>query len=39
MQSVLWSFTGFALVESRTESNGSVYTVLQTFPLQVHNRN
>jgi len=39
MQSVLWSFTGFALVESRTESDGSVYTVLQTFPLPVHNRN
>jgi len=35
MQSVIWSFADFALVDSRTERNGSVYTVLQTFPLGV----
>jgi RNA 2',3'-cyclic 3'-phosphodiesterase len=33
IQPVLWGFTDFALVESRTEPKGSVYTVLQTFPL------
>jgi 2'-5' RNA ligase len=33
IQPVLWSFTNFALVDSRTEPKGSVYTVLQTFPL------
>jgi RNA 2',3'-cyclic 3'-phosphodiesterase len=33
IQPVLWSFTDFALVDSRTEPKGSVYTVLQTFPL------
>lgn len=33
IQPVLWSFTDFALVDSRTEPNGSVYTVLRTFPL------
>jgi len=35
IEPVLWSFTDFALVDSRTEPNGSVYTVLQTFPLGV----
>ena len=35
IQPVLWTFTDFALVDSRTERNGSVYTVLQTFPLGV----
>jgi 2'-5' RNA ligase len=30
---VFWSFDDFALVDSRTESKGSVYRVLQTFPL------
>jgi 2'-5' RNA ligase len=33
---VLWSFTDFALVDSRTEPKGSVYTVLQSFPLGAH---
>jgi 2'-5' RNA ligase len=33
IQPVLWSFTDFALVDSRTEPKGSVYTVLHTFPL------
>ena len=33
IQPVLWSFTDFALVDSRTEPSGSVYTVLQTFSL------
>jgi 2'-5' RNA ligase len=33
IQPVLWSFSGFALVDSRTEPSGSVYTVLRTFPL------
>jgi 2'-5' RNA ligase len=35
IQPVLWSFTDFALVDSRTEPHASVYTVLQTFPLGV----
>jgi 2'-5' RNA ligase len=33
IQPVLWSFTNVALVDSRTEPKGSVYTVLQTFPF------
>ena len=33
IQPVLWSFNDFALVDSRTEAGGSVYTVLQSFPL------
>jgi RNA 2',3'-cyclic 3'-phosphodiesterase len=28
-----WSFTDFALVESRTETRGAVYRVLESFPL------
>jgi RNA 2',3'-cyclic 3'-phosphodiesterase len=36
IQPVLWSFGDFALVDSRTEPNGSVYTVLQSFPLEAH---
>jgi RNA 2',3'-cyclic 3'-phosphodiesterase len=35
IQPVFWTFTDFALVDSRTERNGSVYTVLQTFSLGV----
>jgi 2'-5' RNA ligase len=35
IEPVVWSFTDFALVESRTEPEGAVYTVLQTFPLGV----
>ena len=35
IQPVLWSFTDFALVDSRTEPEGSVYRVLQTFPWGV----
>lgn len=31
IQPVHWSFNDFALVDSRTESKGSVYTVLQRF--------
>jgi 2'-5' RNA ligase len=34
IQPMLWSFSGFALVDSRTEPSGSVYTVLRTFPLE-----
>jgi RNA 2',3'-cyclic 3'-phosphodiesterase len=30
---VIWSLSDFALVASRTESSGSVYTVLETFPV------
>jgi RNA 2',3'-cyclic 3'-phosphodiesterase len=33
LQSVLWTFTQFALVDSRTEAHGSMYTVVQTFRL------
>ena len=33
IQPLPWSFTDFALVESRTEPGGSIYTVLQSFPL------
>jgi 2'-5' RNA ligase len=33
MQSVFWSFTEFALIESRTEAQRAVYRVLETFPL------
>jgi RNA 2',3'-cyclic 3'-phosphodiesterase len=33
IQSVLWSFKEFVLVESRTEAEGSVYRVLESFPL------
>jgi 2'-5' RNA ligase len=33
MRSVLWGFAEFALVDSRTEPTGSVYTVLQSFQL------
>jgi 2'-5' RNA ligase len=38
MRSVLWSFAEFALVDSQTESKGSVYTVLQSFPLGARRR-
>jgi 2'-5' RNA ligase len=30
---VFWSFTEFALIESRTEAQGAVYRVLRSFPL------
>ncbi|MDB6156879.1 MAG: putative 2-5 ligase [Gammaproteobacteria bacterium] len=33
MQSVFWSFTEFALIESRTEAQATVYRVLESFPL------
>lgn len=29
----LWRFDGFALVDSRTESEGPVYSVLESYPL------
>jgi RNA 2',3'-cyclic 3'-phosphodiesterase len=32
MQSVIWTFTEFALVESRTDPQGAKYQVLRTFP-------
>lgn len=34
MQSVTWSFTDFVLVDSKTLPEGSVYTVLERFPLR-----
>jgi RNA 2',3'-cyclic 3'-phosphodiesterase len=33
MQPVPWSFADFALVESRTDPDGPVYTVLESYPL------
>jgi 2'-5' RNA ligase len=33
LQSVLWSFTEFSLVESRTQAQGAVYRVLESFSL------
>lgn len=36
LQPVLWSFTDFTLIDSRTEPSGAVYTLLQTFPLVAH---
>jgi len=33
MQPVPWSFADFALVESRTDAEGPVYTVLESYPL------
>lgn len=33
MQPVTWSFTDFVLVDSKTLPEGSVYTVLERFPL------
>jgi RNA 2',3'-cyclic 3'-phosphodiesterase len=33
MHSVLWSCTEFALVESRTEAAGAVYSVVESWPL------
>lgn len=34
MEPVEWRFSAFALVESRTEPEGPVYTVLRSYPLQ-----
>jgi len=36
MEPVEWRFTGFALVESRTDPDGPVYTVLQPYLLESH---
>jgi 2'-5' RNA ligase len=33
LQPTLWSFSDFALVESRTIASGPTYTVLKSFPL------
>ncbi len=33
MSAALWSFTDFALVQSKTASRGPVYSVLDSFPL------
>jgi len=36
MAPVEWRFAGFALVESRTDPDGPVYTVLQSYSLETH---
>ncbi len=36
MEPVEWRVAGFALVESRTDPEGPVYTVLQSYPLEPH---
>lgn len=33
MRSAVWRLSGFALIESRTLESGSVYSVVQSFPL------
>lgn len=35
MEPVEWRFAGFALLESRTDPDGPVYTVLQSYPLEL----
>jgi RNA 2',3'-cyclic 3'-phosphodiesterase len=36
MEPVEWRIAGFTLVESRTDPDGPVYTVLQSYPLEPH---
>ena len=33
LRETLWRFDGFALIDSRTESGGPVYSVLESYPL------
>jgi 2'-5' RNA ligase len=33
LRETLWRFDGFALIDSRTESDGPVYSVLESYPL------
>jgi len=33
MRPVVWSFSAFALVDSRTESAGALYSVVESYPL------
>ena len=33
LREMLWRFDGFALIDSRTESEGPVYSVLESYPL------
>jgi 2'-5' RNA ligase len=33
MHPLLWTFTGFALIESRTEPSGALYSVVESYPL------
>jgi 2'-5' RNA ligase len=33
LRETLWRFDGFALVDSRTESEGPIYSVLESYPL------
>jgi 2'-5' RNA ligase len=33
LREILWRFGGFALIDSRTESQGPVYSVLESYPL------
>jgi 2'-5' RNA ligase len=33
LRAVVWTFEAFALVDSRTEPSGPVYSVIESYPL------